>query len=276
VRRIGASVPEMDAEHSRLGVGLLETEMKATSGGGIVSTATRLAAVAAVVFFLVTAFRSGWRRAETDFPNYYTAAVLMSNGMPVREYYDWTWFQRQMNFAGIERQLGGYQPQTPLTALPLIGLANLPVQTAKRVWLALNFFFLGGTVWMLARITGFRVEQMILLAFLGFGSLYSNFLYGQYYVFLLFLLTVAFYCSGPRQIWDERVCFGSGIWAEALRRAAAFIFLDSEKLEGGCGVWCGRCLRCCGGGSNVWVARLSLLRQPDSTASVGRRDHRPV
>ncbi len=70
MRRIGASVPEMDAEHSGLGVGLLETEMKATSAGGIVSTATRLAAVAAVAFFLVTAFRSGWRRAETDFPNY--------------------------------------------------------------------------------------------------------------------------------------------------------------------------------------------------------------
>jgi Glycosyltransferase family 87 len=194
VTTIGAGVPEMNAEHSALGAGLLETEAKATIGGGIVSTATRLAAVAAVVFFLATAFRSGWKRAETDFPNYYTAAVLMSKGLPVREYYDWTWFQRQMNFAGIERQLGGYQPQTPLTALPLVGLANLSVQTAKRIWLALNFFFLGGTVWMLARITGFRVEHMILLAFLGFGSLYSNFLYGQYYVFLLFLLTAAFYC----------------------------------------------------------------------------------
>jgi Glycosyltransferase family 87 len=46
---------------------------------------------------------------------------------------------------------------------------------------------------MLACVTGFRVEQMTLLAFVGFGSLYSNFLLGQYYVFLLFLLTAAFY-----------------------------------------------------------------------------------
>jgi hypothetical protein len=154
---------------------------------------TRLAAIAAIVFFLATAFRSGWRRAETDFPNYYTAAVLMRKGLPVREYYDWTWFQRQMNYAGIERQLGGYQPQTPLTALPLVGLASFAPQTAKRVWLAINFAFLGLTVWLLARVTGFRTEQMVLLTFLGFGSLYSNFLYGQYYVFLLFLLTLAFY-----------------------------------------------------------------------------------
>ena len=154
---------------------------------------TRLAAFAAIIFFLATAFRSGWRRAETDFPNYYTAAVLMRKGLPVREYYDWTWFQRQMNYAGIERQLGGYQPQTPLTALPLVGLASFAPQTAKRIWLTFNLGFLGVTVWLLARVTGFRVEQMVVLAFLGFGSLYSNFLYGQYYVFLLFLLTAAFY-----------------------------------------------------------------------------------
>jgi len=189
----------MNAANSAVGAETLEAERKATSGGGIVSTVTRLAAVGAIVFFLATAFRSGWRRAETDFPNYYTAAVLMSKGMPVREYYDWTWFQRQMNLAGIERQLGGYQPQTPLTALPLIGLAHFPVQRAKQIWLVVNFCFLGGTVWMLARVTGFRPEQMTLLAFLGFGSLYSNFLYGQYYVFLLFLLTVAFYCLHLRK-----------------------------------------------------------------------------
>jgi hypothetical protein len=155
---------------------------------------TRLAALAAIAFFLATAFRSGWRRAETDFPNYYTAAVLVRKGLPVREYYDWTWFQRQMNYAGIERQLGGYAPQTPLTALPLVGLTGFPPQKAKRIWLLLNLGFLGATVWLLTRLTELRWEQMTLLAFLGFGSLYSNFLYGQYYVFLLFLLTVAFYC----------------------------------------------------------------------------------
>jgi hypothetical protein len=187
------------AENPAVIAALLENKIKEAAGGRLVSTATRLAAGAAVIFFLATAVRSGWRRAETDFPNYYTAAVLMSKGLPVREYYDWTWFQRQMNYAGIERQLGGYQPQTPLTALPLVGLAKLAPQTAKRFWLGFNFCFLGMTVWLLARVTGFRLEQVTLLAFLGFGSLYSNFLYGQYYVFLLFLLTVSFYCLDRRK-----------------------------------------------------------------------------
>jgi hypothetical protein len=155
---------------------------------------TRLAAFAAILLFLATAFRSGWRRAETDFPNYYTAAVMVRKGIPLREFYDWTSFQRQMNYAGVERQLGGFPPQTPVVALPLVELTSFPPQTAKQIWLVLNFGFLAATVWLLAKLTQFSVAQMTLLAFSGFGSLYTNFLYGQYYVFLLFLLTLAFYC----------------------------------------------------------------------------------
>jgi hypothetical protein len=155
---------------------------------------TRVAALAAVVFFLCTAFRSGWQRVETDFPNYYTAAVCIRKGLPLRDFYDWTWFQRQINFAGIENQLGAYPPHTPLTALPILPLAGLPFQTAKRIWLLCNLGFLGATIWLLARLTEFRVEHLTVLAFLGFGALYSNFLYGQYYVFLLFLLTLVFFC----------------------------------------------------------------------------------
>jgi Glycosyltransferase family 87 len=162
-------------------------------GGVAVPMITRVAAVAAIAFFLLTAFRSGWRRAETDFPNYYTGAVSVRKGLPLRNYYDWTWFQRQMNYDGIERQLGSYQPQTPLTALPFVGLSWLAPQRAKQVWLLIDLVFLGATVWILKRITGFRVEQVVLLSFVGFGSLYTNFLNGQYYIFLLFLLTLTFY-----------------------------------------------------------------------------------
>lgn len=154
---------------------------------------TRVVACAALVFFLLTAFRSGWRHEESDFPNYYTAAVLVRKGLPLRNYYDWTWFQRQMNYAGLEHSLGGYIPQTPVTMLPFVPLARFAPQTAKRIWLVCNLFFLCGTAWLLARVTRFRAEQIWLLIFAGFGSLYSNFLLGQYYVFLLFLFTVAFY-----------------------------------------------------------------------------------
>jgi hypothetical protein len=154
---------------------------------------TRVLALLAFTFFLITAFWAGWTRAETDFPNYYTAASLVRKGQPLHNYYDWTWFQRQMNYAGIERQLGAYTPQTPLTMLPMVGLTAYPLQTAKQIWLAINLCFLAATIWLLSRVTSLRLEQIALLAFSGYYSLYLNFLYGQYYVFLLFLLTLSYY-----------------------------------------------------------------------------------
>jgi hypothetical protein len=155
---------------------------------------TRIVAVLLLVFFLVAISRKSWTTDESDFPNYYTAAVLAKKQLALRDFYDWTWFQRQMNFAGFERQLGAYAPQTPLTMLPFVPLTGYAPQTAKRIWMVVNLGCLGVTVWLLSRLTGFRLEQMTILAFLGSGSLYSNFYYGQYYVFLLFLLTLAFYC----------------------------------------------------------------------------------
>src|SRR5215472_13669735 len=113
----------------------------------------RLLSLATLLFFLSTAFRAGWQRAETDFPNYYTAAVLLRRGEPLRRYYDWTWFARQMNYAGVERQLGAYTPQTPLTMLPMIPLTRFPPQRAKQVWLVLNLVFLAAAIWLLSRMT---------------------------------------------------------------------------------------------------------------------------
>jgi Glycosyltransferase family 87/WD40-like Beta Propeller Repeat len=157
-------------------------------------TKARALALLMLAVFLATSFGKGWTSSETDFPNYYTAAVLVRQGAPLRDYYDWTWFQRQMNYAGIEHQLGAYLPQTPVTMLPIVPLAGFPVQTAKQIWLALNLAFLAATLWMLSSVTQIRIEHIAILMFLGYGSLESNFRLGQYYVFLLFLLTLAFYC----------------------------------------------------------------------------------
>jgi hypothetical protein len=151
---------------------------------------THAAAVGALLLFLATSFRSGWNRQTTDFPNYYTAAGLVRHGEPLRQFYDWTWFQRQMSYAGVGLQLGAYTPQTPLTMIPFVPLTQAPPQTAKRLWLAANLVFLGAGVWMLAAMTGVPLAQIALLAFCGYGSLATNFGLGQYYVFLLFLITL--------------------------------------------------------------------------------------
>src|SRR3974377_836130 len=118
----------------------------------------RVLAIAAFAVFMGTAFRTGWTQPSTDFPNYYTAAVLVRQHQPLRNYYDWTWFARQMNYAGFETQLGAYTPQTPLTMLPMVGIAGLPPQDAKRAWLAVNLVLLAAALGMLSRVTGIRWE----------------------------------------------------------------------------------------------------------------------
>ena len=153
----------------------------------------RLAASLTFLLVLAGPYRAGWTHLETDFPNYYTAAWAVRQGLPLREYYDWTWFARQMNYAGIERQLGAYTPQTPLTMLPMIPLTRFSPQHAKQVWLVLSLVFLGAAIWLLSRMTRFTVEEIWLLAFCGYFSLRPNLLYGQYYLFLLFLFTAAYY-----------------------------------------------------------------------------------
>ena len=156
-------------------------------------TLIRAAALAAFLLFLATSFRAGWTRSGTDFPNYFTAAVLVRHHEPLHLFYDWTWFERQMNYAGFERQLGAYTPQTPLTMVPLLPLVQAAPQTAKRLWLAANLVLLAVVLWMLAAMTRTPVEQLALLAFCGYGSLATNFGLGQYYVFLLFLITLTVY-----------------------------------------------------------------------------------
>jgi hypothetical protein len=147
----------------------------------------------ALVFtpLLAISFRHGWSRVETDFPNYYTAAVLTRQGQALEDFYNWTWFQRQMNYAGVERQLGGYLPHTPLTMLPVIPLADLSQQHAKQAWLALGLILLAAAIWILARLSGLALVEAAALAALCWGALAGNFLLGQYYIFLLFTLTLA-------------------------------------------------------------------------------------
>jgi hypothetical protein len=156
-----------------------------------------LGAILAVVLFS-TSFRRGWTHVETDFPNYYTAAAATRaatrHGSPLKSLYDWTWFQREMNYTGTERQLGAYTPQSPLAMLPFLPIAGLPPQQAKHVWLSVNALLLAATIVLLASVSGLAYRWIFAILLAGYGSLHSNFVLGQYYVLLAFLLTLSAWC----------------------------------------------------------------------------------
>jgi hypothetical protein len=168
-----------------------------------------IAALVAIVFLLVPPLRHGWTNIETDFPNYYTAAKMFRERAPLRDLYDWTTFQRQMNYAGWGLQLGGYIPHTPLTALPMLPLTGLAPMTAKRVWLALSLLFLAGAIWILARLTHLPVPGLIVLALAGHNAMAGNFELGQYYCFLLFVMTVSFWLLLSKREFSAGLLLGA-------------------------------------------------------------------
>jgi Glycosyltransferase family 87/WD40-like Beta Propeller Repeat len=158
------------------------------------TTGLTLVAVVLAGHLILSPIRQGWSGMFTDFPNHYVAAVLTLHHQPLRQFYDWEWFQRQVHYAGIERQLSGYAPYTPLTMLPYLPLAGLQPQRAKQVWIAAETIFLAAAIWLLARLTGLGVLKTLVLALLAHAALSSNFLLGHYYIFLMLLLACAAWC----------------------------------------------------------------------------------
>jgi len=136
----------------------------------------------------------GFQRMETDFPNYYTAAKVTAQHLPLCQFYDWVWFQRQIHYAGIDHQLGGYIPHTPLSMLPFLPLTVFAPQRAKQIWLVLEVILLAASIFLLAKMSRLPKLEVLILSLLAYSSLSLNFRLGQYYILFLYLLVTSFYC----------------------------------------------------------------------------------
>jgi hypothetical protein len=145
-----------------------------------------------VALFFWKTLVPAWGSLNTDFPNYYVAARLFRDGYPFERVYDWIWFERQKDHAGIlTSNVVGYVPLSPFSALlvaPLVGLSPL---AAKHVWLLLNLGLLVGTVLLLRELSQLRLRRIALITFLTVVPLRTNFLFGQQHLLVLFLLTLA-------------------------------------------------------------------------------------
>jgi hypothetical protein len=154
----------------------------------------RVLLVVLAALFIGRGFVPGWRTVNTDFPNYYLGARLYRRGYPMDRVYDWIWFQRQKDHAGIPQSLVGYSPQTLFSALPLVPLSELPPLSAKHAWMLLNLAALIVSGAMLCRLTHLGSRRIALLALLCVVPLRTNFLFGQFHVFMLLLLIIAAWC----------------------------------------------------------------------------------
>lgn len=144
-----------------------------------------------ILLFACLGFIPAWRNLNSDFPNYYVVARLYRQGYPLERVYEWVWFQRHADVAGIGRRLVSYIPLTLPSALVISPLSSLPALQAKRCWLLLNLAFMVLTFVLLVRSTKLGPQRVGLLIFLAFVPLCSNFLFGQMHVLVLLLLTTA-------------------------------------------------------------------------------------
>jgi hypothetical protein len=131
-----------------------------------------------------------WRTLNTDFPNYYLAARLVREGVDPSRAYDWIWLQREKDHRNIDQAVVGLVPITPFSTLAMWPIAGLPPLAAKHAWLIFNLALLFPIVWLMRSVTGLSLLQVGCLVGLCF-PMHRNFLYGQYYVALLGILTAA-------------------------------------------------------------------------------------
>jgi hypothetical protein len=155
--------------------------------------------------FAVTGLIPAWRHLNSDFPNYYLVARLYRAGYPLDRVYEWTWLQRQKDYAGIDQGLVTFVPLTLPSALVIAPLASLPPLQAKRCWLAANLVFLLIVAGLLTRISDLNRRQIGLLMFLAIIPLRSNFMLGQMHVLILLLLAFALW------LYLKRFHFTAGV-----------------------------------------------------------------
>ncbi|MGC2211906.1 MAG: glycosyltransferase 87 family protein [Silvibacterium sp.] len=133
---------------------------------------------------------NAWQKLNTDFPNYYLTARLAHERYDTSRIYEWLWLQRQKDHRDIDQRIVGMVPITPFSTLVVYPLTSFPPLVAKHCWIILNLGLLFATAFLLRALTQLPWRHIALVAVLSF-PLRVNFLYGQYYVLLLFLLALS-------------------------------------------------------------------------------------
>jgi hypothetical protein len=126
----------------------------------------------------------------TDFPNYYLTAGLAREGCDTSRIYEWVWLQRQKDHREIAQRVVGLVPITPFSTLVIWPLTTMPPLAAKHCWLIVNLVILVGCGVVIQSLTHLEWRHISLVAALSF-PLHRNLLYGQYYILLLCIVTLA-------------------------------------------------------------------------------------
>jgi Glycosyltransferase family 87/WD40-like Beta Propeller Repeat len=152
---------------------------------------------------------TSWSTLNTDFPNYYLTARIAREKDNTSRIYEWVWLQRQKDHRRIDQPIVGLGPITPFSMLATWPIATLPPLVAKRCWLMLNIVLVAAVAGLLRSLTRLSWRRILLVAALS-APLNKNFLFGQYYVLLLFVLTLACWCYSRQKRFLSGLLIGVG------------------------------------------------------------------
>jgi hypothetical protein len=149
------------------------------------------------LYFIAHTLPRAWRSLNTDFPNYYLTARLVREGVDPARAYEWIWLQREKDHRNIDQRIVGLVPITPFSTLAMWPIAALSPLVAKHIWIVFNLALLFPIALLVRTITGLSLLQIGILFAITF-PLHRNLLYGQYYIFLLAILTAACWAAQRR------------------------------------------------------------------------------
>jgi hypothetical protein len=173
---------------------------------------------------------AAWRRLNTDFPNYYVTASLVHEGFDTSRVYEWIWIQRQRDYRDIDQRVIGMVPLTAFSTLFVYPLTQLPALTAKHYWIVFNIALLLGILGLLRAMTGLEWRRIALVIVLSF-PMRVNLLYGQFYVLLLFMLTLACFFYLRQRSFASGLALGVAAGLKVFPALFLLYFLRKRDLK---------------------------------------------
>lgn len=144
------------------------------------------------LFPLLLGILPGWKKMQSDFPNYFVGASIVIEGQNTDSLYHSEWFQNQLYSHGFSEQ-GKFSPFPPPTAFILLPFVGFDALTAKRIWLIFNLLLIIPIVLLMSRITGLSGSMSLLIFLLSGMALVNNLYLGQMYILLLLILFTSYF-----------------------------------------------------------------------------------
>ncbi len=152
-----------------------------------------LAAIILSIYFIYFSFNNASQPSH-GFASYYTASKLLIKGECVADFYNDDWFSSK-----VEDYVPGvyeiYLVNLPTTTLIFLPTVNFDCETAKIIWTIFNILLMivvFGLIINRLNLKGSWLPLAFIIIF-SYQPLYANIAFGQVYIFIFFLLVLAWF-----------------------------------------------------------------------------------